>query len=337
MKMELNDKSADSIIGTDNWLAPTELGELIIGMRAAYARGENVLEFARKKCNTRSNVPMATLIAYDLQSGTYVADSRKNKDEYLRWCTQLAAILDPYMNAQTSMLEVGCGEATTLAGVLASLRQLPLHAFGFDISWSRCAHGTNWLFEQSMTAQLFVADLFNIPFADSSIDVVYTSHSLEPNGGREYAAIKELLRVARRAVVLIEPIYELGTKQAQDRMRKYGYVRNLKAIALSLRAKVVDYGLLEFNGNELNPSGLILLEKEPIAEALNVPYEARWRCPLTSSTLAESSAGFFSTETGIVYPVLGGIPLLHVNHAVVASSFQLAVVGSKPFSKSLIR
>jgi ubiquinone/menaquinone biosynthesis C-methylase UbiE len=34
-------------------------------------------------------------------------------------------------------------------------------------------------------ADLVVADLFHIPFADNSVDVVYTSHSLEPNGGRE--------------------------------------------------------------------------------------------------------------------------------------------------------
>lgn len=66
---------------------------------------------------------------------------------------------------------------------------------GFDLSWSRISVAQKWLDEKSVKAQLFVGDLFSIPLADRSVDVVYTSHSLEPNGGKEELAIKELLRV----------------------------------------------------------------------------------------------------------------------------------------------
>jgi len=49
------------------------------------------------------------------------------------------------------MLEVGCGEATTLTGVLQHLRNTPQHALGFDISCRLC-EGIGWLSEKEVTA-----------------------------------------------------------------------------------------------------------------------------------------------------------------------------------------
>lgn len=298
----------------------TELGDLAIGMRAAYARGENAMEYARKMSNTDVNSSVATLIAYDLQAGSYIANAKSDPKAREHWCNQLAAILNPYVTIESAILEVGCGEATTLAGVLNRLNNKPMQALGFDISWSRCAHGLTWLKENEASARLFVADLFDIPLGDASVDVVYTSHSIEPNGGREEAAIKELLRVAGRVVVLIEPLYELASANAQARMRSHGYVQHLKATAESLGAVVHDYRLLDYCANPLNPSGLMLIKKT--AANLSKSSTIQWRCPLTHTPLIEDNGGFFSPKTGIIYPVLAGVPLLRSNHAVVASSFE---------------
>lgn len=171
-----------------------------------------------------------------------------------------------------------------------------------------------------MDATLFVADLFEIPLEDNSVDVVYTSHSLEPNGGREEAAIKELMRIARKAVVLIEPIYELADEQGKKRMKDHGYVRGLKDTAEKLGAKVVDHRLLDYTGNPLNPSGVVLIEKN-IADEL-ASSGLRWRCPLTHTQLLADNAGYYSPETGVVFPVIGGIPLLQASNAIVASAFE---------------
>jgi ubiquinone/menaquinone biosynthesis C-methylase UbiE len=40
-------------------------------------------------------------------------------------------------------------------------------------------------------------NIFSLPFLHNSIDIVYTSHSIEPNGGKENLLLKELYRVAR--------------------------------------------------------------------------------------------------------------------------------------------
>ena len=294
----------------------TEIGRLILGMRAAYARGENAMAYARQTAGALGNSPVSALIAYDLQAGTYVAGARANPEGRVRWCGQMSKILDPYITEQSSILEVGCGEATTLAGVLKYLSNAPKHALGFDISWSRCAEGLGWLSENEVAAKLFVADLFDIPLEDESVDVVYTSHSIEPNGGREEEAIRELMRVARRAVVLVEPIYELANSEAQSRMRAHGYVRGLKETAERLGASVADYRLLDYTANPLNPSGLVLIEKKSNEAAGGEPT---WRCPMTHTPVSDLGDVFAAAQSGLVYPVLRGIPMLRAEHGIVAS------------------
>ena len=295
-----------------------KLRELVLGMREAYSRRENAMEYARRSTGSGVNSAEATLVAYDLQAGTYVASVQANPVVNARWCSQLAAVLAPHMAGAQSLLEVGCGEATTLAGVLQNLPVQPRDAYGFDISWSRCAVGLDWLKSQRAEARLFVADLFQIPLADDSIDVVYTSHSIEPNGGREEAALRELLRVARNALVLVEPLYELADEPARARMRAHGYVRDLKATAERLGASVLDYRLLEHSPNPENPSGVIVIRK--VSAKVERCETTDWRCPLTGTMLEDTGDTYHSRSTGIVYPVLRGIPLLRPEHAVVATS-----------------
>ena len=204
---------------------------------------------------------------------------------------------------------------------LESLSLIPKTALGFDISWSRCNQGRGWLKYKGQQADLFVADMFNIPLADSSVDVVYTAHSLEPNGGRERQALQELIRVTKRALVLVEPIFELAPPPAQERMKHHGYVRNLKATAEQFVAKwLITVCLISWN--DLNPSGVICIVK---SEVLNYK-PTTWRCPLTHASLDRGHNAFHSPETGIVYPLLDGIPLLCRDHAVLASGY------GQPFS-----
>jgi hypothetical protein len=300
-----------------NDISAADLRELLVGMRAAFAQGENAMEYARRMLGRKENISVATLIAYDLQAGSYVRYALSDPESKRRWCSQLAGLVAAHLPSGGSVMEVGSGEATTLAGVLGELPQRPGAALGFDISWSRCAHGRGWLRQMAQQAELFVADLFHIPLANASVDVVYTSHSLEPNGGREHAALIELLRVARRAVVLVEPIYELAGPAARERMQNQGYVRNLKATAEALGCAVVDYRLLDFYVNPLNPSGVVCIVK-PDSGVPDLPV---WRCPLTHAPLVRSDAAFSSPDTGLIYPVLDAIPLLCRDHAVLASAY----------------
>lgn len=297
-----------------------ELRRLLMGMRSACVRGENVMAWSRQNLGQPENNPVAILVAYDLQTGSYIHWVRTDPLSSERWVTQLARTLEPFLAPGCSILEVGCGEATTLCGVLNCLGNGPVNALGFDISWSRVAQGLAWLAENSVSARLFAADLFEIPLEDDSIDVVYTSHSVEPNSGLEQQAIQELLRIARRAVILVEPIYELADEPARRHMEQHGYVRGLRMCAERLGAKVIDYRLLPFTANPLNPSGILVLEKDR-----NAPIRGgiAWQCPLTHTPLLEQPDLMFAPEAGLAYPILRGVPLLRTQHAVVASWLRL--------------
>lgn len=272
---------------------------------------------------SEDNKLLASLIAYDLQAGSYVSAARKNKGERRLWCRQLAKILEPTVVGGRSILEVGVGEATTLSGVLKELGPMVRYALGFDVSWSRIETGNQWLIENNCIARLFVADLMKIPLEDNSVDVVYSSHSLEPNRGKEETAIKECLRVARRCVVLFEPFYELAPPEAQARMRRHGYVEGLRKTAERLGAEIKDYRLLNYSPNPLNPSGVLHLNKKRTLSSKNLNMNAPiWRCPITNAKLKPRTHYYYNPTAGLAYPVIKGIPMLRAEHAIVASKIE---------------
>lgn len=87
-------------------------------------------------------------------------------------------------------------------------------------------------------------------------------------------------------------------------MRKHDYVRNLKNTAEALGAKVTDYRLLNYYGNPLSPSGLVLIDKAGMTSSESP--DIQWRCPLTHAALVPHDMGYYSPITGVVYSVLGG-------------------------------
>lgn len=295
-----------------------ELKEFFLELRNAYKNKENVMAKARELSAQAENSSFATLVAYDLQSGNYVARAKEDPAYRTRWGNQLGKLIEPWLETGDSILEVGVGEATSLAYVYNYLKNKKVQFSGFDISWSRIDVGNEFLSEMGCEAELFVADLFSIPFADNSIDIVYTAHSLEPNGGKETEAVAECLRIARKAVIFVEPAFELGTKDARERMIANGYVRGLKETAEKLGANVVDYRLLEVYGNPLNPSAVITVAKEYTEKKIKSTSDS-WVCPITGFSLVKKKDLFFAPEAGLAYPIIRDIPLLRAEHAIIAS------------------
>jgi len=296
-----------------------EIGILIQGMKQAYLRGENMMAWAKSNRQSDSNSIASTLISYDFQAGSYVSLARTHVETNQKWCTQLADLLAPHIEEGDKILEAGVGEATTLVGVMQAIGKENLSFFGFDLSWSRIKVAKEWANEHAAKPELFVGDLFNMPIADNAIDVIYTSHSLEPNGGKELLAMRELLRVARKAVILVEPIYELASEASQKRMAEHGYVRNLKAIAEAEGMHIEKYGLLEYKPTPNNPSGIVVILKPSPIPRREGGDGAFWQCPLTACALSNQKDLFYARDAGISYPIMRDIPLLRKEHAVVAS------------------
>ncbi len=288
--------------------------------REAFAQGKNIMAVWRERGLTDANSLDAIEVAYDLQTGSYQALMEKAwfREIKYKFTAELASIFDN-IGAET-VLEAGAGEATTLAHVLQKMQAKPVHAFGFDLSWSRTALGRAYLKSVGVEADLFVAELSAIPIPDSSVDVVFTSHAVEPNRGREREILSELYRITSRNLILIEPSNTLGSEETRKHIEKHQYCLNLHQIALDLGFEVIDHRIFGNSPNPLNEHSIIHIRKKDTDKNKKV-IESIFICPRCSKPLSEVKGHLFCENEGVVYPILDGIPCLRAGHAIIAGQF----------------
>lgn len=293
-------------------ISPRELKE-------QYATGVNVSAFLKNQYGLDYNSEEIIEVSYDLQAGSYIEAMRNDntllhKQEY---AGQIIQEIRSLCDSPVSLLEAGVGEATTLAEVIKGFAGNTTLAYGFDLSWSRTALARSWINKQGLDATLCTGSLMHIPFADASIDIVYTSHSIEPNKGSEEKILKELYRVTRKFLILLEPCYEFASEQARKRMDALGYCRGLGEISRRNGFKIIKQELFPFTINPLNPTGITIIEKPVEGDAPGSVLV----CPRWKTSLQEIGGMLFSPEALVVYPVLGGIPCLRIENGIVASRF----------------
>lgn len=288
-------------------------------LKKLYEQGKNISAFLRNEMSLEYNTREIIEISYDLQTGSYIAameidEMAKHKQEYSREiANRILSLCKP-----KSILEAGVGEATTLSGVLENLGN-DVSSYGFDLSWSRVSYANKWLHSKGFTNTVLCSgDLFHIPFLDNSIDIVYTSHSIESNGGSEEPILRELYRVTRKFLILLEPGYELANDEAKRRMDSHGYCKNLESNSRSLGYEVLEHELFPYTTNPLNPTAITIIRKDGDSELLSDVLA----CPKFKTSLKEINGMLFSPEALTVYPIIGGIPCLRVEKGVFASKYE---------------
>lgn len=284
-------------------------------IKELYSKGENIIQYLKSiggnECNTIEDI----LISYDFQAGSYVEGFSKNREYNYKYCKALSLIINKIDNVD-SIIEIGVGEATTLATLLENLDNKPSKILGLDISWSRLKFAKELLADFNFkNVNLFTANLFEIPLLDNSIDVVYTSHSIEPNGGKEEEALKELYRITNKYLILLEPAYEFANDEGKARMEKNGYIKGLHATALKLGYKVVEHRLYDYSSNPLNPTGLIIIEKN--TDRPNTPELV---CPISHTELVKVNESLlYSKESFLAFPIVDDIPCLLKENSILAA------------------
>jgi SAM-dependent methyltransferase len=288
-------------------------------LKVLYAQGKNISSFLRDEGGTQFNTEEIIEITYDLQTGTYIAalEDEARATRHREYTEEIAKTILSLCRP-TSILEAGVGEATTLSGVLRHIGA-GVKTYGFDLSWSRVAYARNWLRKQGLTSTvLCTGSLFHIPFSDNSIDVVYTSHSMEPNGGNEEPILRELYRITKDYLVILEPGYELADDQARRRMDSHGYCKKLKQISDSLGYEVLEHKIFPVTLKPFNPTALTVIRKCKTMESPSYVLA----CPKFKTLLQEIGGMLFSPEALVVYPILGGIPCLRIENGIFASKYK---------------
>jgi len=285
-------------------------------IKAHYQNGGNILQWIRDNKNSHFHDEQDIRISYDLQSGNYIKKfliNREFKEQYGKKLASTIASLGKF----NTILEAGTGEGIMLHLLRKYLGSPYPKLMGFDISWSRLKYA-RYLFERfaQQDISLFSANLFNIPLEDNSVDIVFTSHAIEPNGGKEAEALKELYRVASKYLVLLEPSFDFANEEGKKRMLKHGFITGLHQAAVALGYKINTYQPFGLSVNDLNPTGLLIIEKPATSNSPSTSY----RCPITFEPLSMTNEPFLSSvDSGFAYPILQGIPCLCEDNAVLAT------------------
>ena len=282
-----------------------------------FGSGQNIMQLLRNK-ESEGNDWENIMISYDLQAGSYIEFAKKNKDYINSYTESIAKVINDLGDFE-SIMEIGVGEATIMTPLMKKVDPAAKRKkFGFDISWSRARCAKAYSNEFGLDADFFIANLFSIPLPDNSIDIVYTSHSLEPNGGKEQEALAELYRVASKYVVLLEPDYRNADENEKARMNKNGYVKDLDRHANELGFPVFEYRPFDVVFNPLNPTGLTILQKIDKTKK----NEANFICPISHTKLERFDNVFFSEKSGLMYPVINELPCLLKTNAYLGTHFK---------------
>lgn len=286
-------------------------------IKEIYHKGGNIIKYLKNLKSSSENDVLDILISYDFQAGSYIEIANNNPEYIENYTTALSAYINNLGNFE-SIIEVGVGEATTLIPVINKLHTRPADILGLDISLSRILFAKKYAIENKIShIKFFVSDLFSIALRDNSVDIVFTSHAIEPNGGKEKEALEELYRITKKYLILLEPIYEFASEIGKKRMTEMGYIKNLYKTAVDLGYKVILYKEFDFVMNDLNPTGILIIEKDT---DLNKSNSVDLVCPLSHTELIQhNNCSLYSKSSLLAYPIIKNIPILLSSNAIIAT------------------
>ena len=287
-------------------------------LKKLYANGENITQLLMQQSNGNLNSLDAIKIAYDFQSGDYVRAYMKDNTYHQAISELMHEVIVSSFKSFSSILDIGCGELTNTMELFKYFKECTdLHAI--DCSLSRLIVGRNFINKNaSLKISLSAADISSLPYGDDSIDVIVSQHALEPNRGKEKQIIEELLRVSRLGLVLQEPDYENSTEFQKNRMDSLGYVRGIRRV---LSDYDVDFRVIpvDFHVNKNNMSSLFIVNKRPNMN--RTTGSASYVEPYSKFILEKNENFYFSKESGLLYPIVKGIPCFDSSTAILCSKF----------------
>jgi ubiquinone/menaquinone biosynthesis C-methylase UbiE len=298
-----------------------EMNPNVNELRRAYTHGENVTALLTK---THPGLGRDEIIelAYDIQSGSYTKAALDNPGRLKRYAHEIHELGHLYLAEGDTILDCGAGELTTLSALSEHLPP-QCQLLACDISLSRLRIGRRFADrvmrdDLRKNLRLFVADMARLPLADNSVDVVFTSHALEPNHGREQELLKELLRVSRRQLLLYEPSWENADEAARARMELHGYVRDLPRHIQAAGGHLVSVERLPNPINHMNPTYCYVVQT--ISNEIEPFFvDQSFQCPRSGYSLQSQQSYLWSVQGGWAYPEIDGIVCLREKHGVLMS------------------
>lgn len=178
-----------------------------------------------------------------------------------QYCDQIAAIFRAH--GVESILEAGAGDGNNLPLLHERIPNARLH--GIDISPKRVEFAAAHPLHRELGITFSVASAAALPFETGSFDAVYSMYCLEHLPREFKAAIREMTRVARKCVVLVEPVPEHRGVAQRIYARASDFLRGLPEFLEEEGLDVESVELLSSAGVPLNMGSLITIRPRPTA------------------------------------------------------------------------
>lgn len=302
--------------------------EMLDVIKTKYINNDNILQYLKElnaeECNTFEDI----MISYDFQAGTYSKKYYENyKDEkYRQYNSAIAETISRYLSKieNAIIFEPGVGEATTMHDILNLIDQTTIsEVYGLDASFSRLKYAQKFLKDnqQETEVKFILGDMQNLPMLSDSVDIVYTVHACEPNGGKERELLSELMRVTRRYLILFEPAFDLADYKAKERMIQNGYVTRLNDTILDMGLDVKEHYLLDSSLYELNPTGVTVIEKH-VNTSQKKETKGVLACPVSKKEVKLVYNNYWCKDSMLLYPVVDDILCMTAENAIVATKYE---------------
>jgi ubiquinone/menaquinone biosynthesis C-methylase UbiE len=261
------------------------------------------LYFLRKKIKKID----ATRMSYNLQSGTYLKQFKKNFLIYKK-------VYNPFIQELkkiniNSILDFGTGELTILNYIRSKLKKNIIY-YGCDLSFNRMFLGKKYF---KSKINLFCNSDYRLPFGDNSIDVIMTTHALETNDFHIKKFLNEFYRVSRKAVIMLEPHYEIADKLSKLRMNKFKYLRNIEKNIKKLKLK---YSIVrqKYHVNKKNPASIFIIKKN--FKNRKNSKKINYINPYTKDALMKLDDFYYDYKNKYLFPTVDNIVIFDVKKTI---------------------
>lgn len=219
----------------------------------------------------------------------------------------------------TNVLEVGCGELTTLEDIYKRFGP-ELDCYGIDLSLNRLLHGlVEFKARHEKLPIVAKGNAMQLPFADNTFDLVVTRHTLEQMPMIYKQALSEIIRVSRKHIILFEPSFEKGTFAQKVKMRYSDYVRGMpRYLASRDDIQCEPEYLMSNSANPLNHTACFQITKRSSVE----PQQPGgvFVCPIKKDRLELRADHYYSASGRRAYPIIDGVPVFDEAYSFVVSA-----------------
>ncbi len=168
----------------------------------------------------------------------------------------------------------------------------------------------------------FSNNSYRLPLPDNSIDIITTVHAIEPNKRNALKILKELFRVAKKKLILIEPddrlLKKISNKKKRSliakRFKENNYVSKLES---KIKSITKNYHITEckFQYRPKNPGTCFIIKKR-----ISNSITAKFLNPKNPKDVLKKNSNFYySDKTGDMYPIIEETVIFDKNELYISS------------------